>query len=339
MSGRNVQVMRLFALLNIIEGAPHGLTVSELEERLKERGFEATKRTLYRDMEALQASGFPLIERDKSVENGTRWALDRTTRLTQHLSFSPSELLALFLAKNMLGFLKDSPIYSDLLQAFSKVEDKLGSNARGYFDELRDEIFFDAGPRWGKGVDETVFNIVQSACVEKNRLKVTYHSAHSNEVKERVLGPECLYFANSAFYLLAKDFAGGDEIKTFSMARIRAAEMLADAYEPQAVDPSHFFQNSFGVYRTNEPPVDVVLEFAPKIASFIKEREWHKSQVCRDLEGGGVALKMSVALTPDLVQWVLSFGTDVTVREPVALQASLKKNAQLLLQRYGRSPE
>ena len=33
--------------------------------------FEVTKRTVYRDLEALKAAGFPLDEKGKDTENGT----------------------------------------------------------------------------------------------------------------------------------------------------------------------------------------------------------------------------------------------------------------------------
>ncbi len=78
MHGRNAQVARIYRILSLLEGTPQGLSASEIRQRLAERDFEVSKRTVYRDLEALSDAGFPLFPSEQcSDESATRWVLSR----------------------------------------------------------------------------------------------------------------------------------------------------------------------------------------------------------------------------------------------------------------------
>ncbi len=64
---RGDQLARQWRVIRAIEASPGGLTVAEIAKR-EETGI----RTIYRDLEALQAAGFPLYT--ERVERATRWA-------------------------------------------------------------------------------------------------------------------------------------------------------------------------------------------------------------------------------------------------------------------------
>jgi len=84
MSGRNLQVSRLFKVLTILEGTSNGLTVTEIFERLQEWSVEVTERTIYRDLEGLKDAGFPLNVKGTDTDGANRWTLEKTIRLTNY---------------------------------------------------------------------------------------------------------------------------------------------------------------------------------------------------------------------------------------------------------------
>ena len=153
MKGRNAQVSRIYKILNILEGAPHGLSVSDLCDRLHDRGFEVGKRTVYRDLDALRSAGFPLNEKGKDDVNGTRWTLEKTTKVSHYLVLSARELIALYLAKGMLSPLKETPFFDDLNNTFSKIEEKLTGKGQSFLDEVSNDFHFEPGPKWGLGLN------------------------------------------------------------------------------------------------------------------------------------------------------------------------------------------
>lgn len=70
--GRYSQVARVIKLLSILSSSKEGLSTQEIHKRLEDY-FPIGRRSIYRDLEALDAAGFPVI----SFRNGeeVRWKL------------------------------------------------------------------------------------------------------------------------------------------------------------------------------------------------------------------------------------------------------------------------
>ena len=315
MAGRNSQIARLYCALDLLEQSPQGLTVDELWKGITSRGHDAGKRTVYRDLEALSAAGFPLFpkgEPDSREEN--RWHLERNARVTDYLVLNARELLALYLAKGSLIPLKGTPFFGDLEIAFSKIEDKLGRSNQEYLNELEQEVKFQPSPKWGLGLDPDLLETVRAACTEGHQLRVSYLTAGSTEPRVRTLGPQYLYFYQSAIYLVAEDI-GSAQIKVYALPRMKSAEMLPDPYEGQTISPETLFQHSIGIFQGSDP-VEVRLGFSPQVAPYVQERSWHPSQRVVKKADGSIDLILEVAVTPELSQWVMSFGPNVKVESP-----------------------
>jgi predicted DNA-binding transcriptional regulator YafY len=122
-------------------------------------------------------------------------------------------------------------------------------------------------------------------------------------------------------------------IRTFAVDRIQHIEATQDAFE---VDPGFDFDaytsSSFGVVA--EPAVPVRIVFTAEWASYVREREWHRSQKTRNLPEGGLELSMEVGGTHELANWILSFGGSAEVLEPEALRAEVMARLKAALARY-----
>jgi predicted DNA-binding transcriptional regulator YafY len=337
MKGRNTQVSRIYKILTLLEGAPHGLSVADLTSRLTDRGFDVGKRTVYRDLEALKAAGFPLDEKGKSDDNGTKWTLERNTRVSHYLVLSARELIALYLARGVLSPLKDTPFFDDLQSTFDKIEDKLGEKSHSFLSEISQDFHFEPGPRWGLGLNPDITETIRAACTERHLLSVTYHSSSRGTTNERILGPHFLYFAKGSLYLVAED-RGDKQVKIFSVPRIQQAAMLDEEYQGQVVDPEQYFSSAFGIYRGKEPKT-VKVKFAPAVALYIKERRWHDTQRVVVKDRGFIELTLEVDTTPELIQWILGFGPNAEVLEPAELVAEIQREAQKTIEVYQKRSE
>jgi predicted DNA-binding transcriptional regulator YafY len=95
---RNDQVTRQWHLLRQLE-ASHGATLQELAAALP-ADFTRHQRTIRRDLEALEAAGFPLLT--ERVEGRVVWKLLDGFRRVPALAFSPTELTALTFSRGLL---------------------------------------------------------------------------------------------------------------------------------------------------------------------------------------------------------------------------------------------
>ena len=107
-STRNKQVMRVFRVLQFLETTHLGMSVNELHKRLLDEGFAVDARTVRRDLDGLEASGFPLTRKGSDEQGGERFCLDSTVRVTEYIVLNTRELLSLYTAKAMLEPLRDT---------------------------------------------------------------------------------------------------------------------------------------------------------------------------------------------------------------------------------------
>ena len=105
---RNDQVTRQWHLLRLLE-ASRGLTLDEIVDRLP-ADYPRHPRTVRRDLEALEAGGFPVL--NERVEGRVRWRLMDGFRQVPALSFSPTELMALVISRSLLQPLAGTEIQS-----------------------------------------------------------------------------------------------------------------------------------------------------------------------------------------------------------------------------------
>lgn len=116
-------------------------------------------------------------------------------------------------------------------------------------------------------------------------------------------------------------------VRVFAVERIRAAEVLADTFSrPAGFDVEAYFRDALGIVRGEQAVVRVV--FSPAAAPYVRERLWHPSQEVRELRGGRLELRLTVADTLEARRWLLGFGADVEVLEPAALREALRRKAE-----------
>ncbi|MFA6857823.1 MAG: WYL domain-containing protein, partial [Treponema sp.] len=61
----------------------------------------------------------------------------------------------------------------------------------------------------------------------------------------------------------------------------------------------------------------------------------HESQELHQNEDGSVQLSFTSNQTEEILHWVLSFGSAVTVRNPPELAARVKEEAERVAEKYG----
>ena len=84
----------------------------------------------------------------------------------------------------------------------------------------------------------------------------------------------------------------------------------------------------------DQPPVEVVLRFAPDVATRVREATWHPSQRVEVEPDGSLLWRATVAGTIEIRLWILQWGADVEVLEPPALRDDVTDTLARALRRY-----
>ena len=95
-------------------------------------------------------------------------------------------------------------------------------------------------------------------------------------------------------------------------------------------------RGSFGV-QSGLGTFDVVLHFNRGVADYIREKRWHDSQRLRDLEDGGVELRMKLSSLSEVERWVLNWGGNARVSQPAELAEAVRAAAKRILDAHASS--
>jgi predicted DNA-binding transcriptional regulator YafY len=127
---RNNQISRIYNILILLEFAPHGITVTGLLDRLSQRGHNAGKRTIYRDLKALQQAGFPLTPKGADADNAQRWILERRTQVTKTMPLTDLEAIVLQQVYGILQGQSSPELREAALGLIGKVASQLGADRK-----------------------------------------------------------------------------------------------------------------------------------------------------------------------------------------------------------------
>ena len=148
------------------------------------------------------------------------------------------------------------------------------------------------------------------------------------------LQPYALLFYKDAIWLLACDVAAA-MVRAFPVGELSDARALDERFLlPKAFDVDDYVQGQFGLWRSDEPPLCVVIDLDPSVAEYARSRTVHPSQRLEPLSNGGVRLSFDIADLTEVKTWVLGFGSMAKVIAPPGLRDAVKAELAKTLARY-----
>ena len=313
-------------MLHALESSRHGATIDALASDL-----DVTTRTIRRDLAALQEAGFALYD-ERDEDGRVRWRVDGQVLRGLESGFTLPELCALYLSRNLLEAVAGTPFQRDLSNAFSRLEKMLSPRMRQFLDRLPSVLAAKPGPRArGAATAPDVVGRLLEATLHFRVTTMTYHSVSSARVKEYVVHPYRLAFAQGGMYLLAY-VPEYKSIRTFAIDRIASVTLDKQTFTPKQAMGDDVFANSLGVNTGPAEPVEI--EFAKDVAPYVRARVWHASQQVRDTPDGGVRLAMDVCHDWALRSWILSWGPFARVLSPAALAGAIRSDIEAAGTRY-----
>jgi predicted DNA-binding transcriptional regulator YafY len=120
------------------------------------------------------------------------------------------------------------------------------------------------------------------------------------------------------------------DVRLFAVERVRSIALTDHRYQmPLGFNVQEYVQDALNVMRGRR--IEVELLFSKKAAAWVKDKSWHPSQETKLLKDGRLKMVLKVADNDELVGWILSFGSQIHVLRPESLQASVKDEAQKIV--------
>jgi predicted DNA-binding transcriptional regulator YafY len=323
---RNQEVIRQWRLLHALESSRHGASIDALASDL-----DVTTRTIRRDLAALQEAGFPLYD-ERDDDGRVRWRMDGQVLKGVETGFTLAELCALYLSRNLLESIAGSPFQRDLGNAFGRLEKMLSPRMRQFLDRLPSILTAKPGPRAQGGASSSgIVDKLLEATLHFRAATMRYHSVSSARVKDYLVHPYRLAFAQGGLYLLAY-VPEYDDVRTFAVDRIASVSLEKQTFTPRQNVAEDVFANSLGV--NTGPAARAEIEFDARIAPYVRARVWHPSQHVREEADGALRVTLDVCHDWALRSWILSWGAFARVVSPPGLAAQIRSDLQSAQSRY-----
>jgi predicted DNA-binding transcriptional regulator YafY len=323
---RGEQLARQWRLFQKLAKSRFGIGLDPLVEELG-----CTKRTVYRDLDALMQAGFPVTSEKR--DGRVLYKLIDTFRLGD-VPFTADEVLALAFGEDLLRTLEGTVFHESVRSALAKIRAALSPELASTLASLAGSFRVLPGPHKSYARFRETIRALNEAVIGRETVRIRYRTGGTGTASARELDPYRVWYRSGGLYVVGRDHRSG-EIRTFAVDRIGAIAPTGRRFEPGAdFDFDAYVGASFGV--VHEPATHVRIRFEKDVAAYVAERTWHPSQKLRELRDGAVELAMEVGGSQELKSWVLSFGASATLLEPAALRAEVLRAIEAARRRYGR---
>lgn len=284
--------------------------------------FETCTRTIYRDMQALSASGVPIFSMP-----GQGYSLMDGYFLPP-IQFKPEEAVTLLLGSNYVENNFDSAFSTHAKSAKEKLESILPSEQQKKVKELIGTFRFLSGTfshqKFAQELLEKQLILLQEAIQKQQCVSFSYRKPNQNDKTARTVNPYGLVNISGIWYLVAHCLLR-QQIRHFRLDR------MSDLQEEHK-----FFQKPEEFYLPDYEPKDdrtviIHLLFHPTIShKIIESRYFYIDTYEHKKDGFHVFLKTRGI--DEVFPWVLSWGSQVKVLGPTILSEKVREEAKKLLQ-------
>lgn len=303
---------RLLAILSELQ-AHHWKRATDLADQLS-----VSIRTIYRDMQVLEAAGVPLV-----AVPGRGYSLQEDYFLPP-LRFTTDEAMVLVLGTDLLARQTEGVGRSALQSARTKLAAHLPETVRQQTELLRERLRNAPVNAFDAPTEQTVLQAVERALAEGRRVR--FEQPHRGTYTVHTVCPYGLMEQPGGWVLVGLDQASR-RVEHFRLSRMEAVAVL----DEPSVRPKGYLP--VAPREVEHPKITVRVRFAPAVARWVEAAPPAPLEELSHQEDG-VYVTLQVAREAELIPWLLGWGSHAWVLEPASLQQRLLQQAEQLAERY-----
>ncbi len=312
---------RLLQLETLLLAHPEGLSQAEIARRL-----QVNRSTIHRYLPDLPGHIY--------IDDTGRWCLDRSAYL-MNVRMTLHEAMAVHLATRLLAtrMERQNPHAASALRKLGTALERLAPRISQHLLQSADTMD-DPSQRQDPNFLRTLETLTLAwALLRKARV---WHRKEDGSVNEYTFAPYFIepYAVGQAVHVIGWR-EPPDALRTLKLERIERVELLREDYHiPEDFNPAELLKDAWGIWYTEEEPVEVVLKFSARVAKRVGETRWHRSEQVTEMEDGCLLWRAWIAEPQEMLPWVRGWGADCEVIAPVEIREKMKKEARNLAQIY-----
>lgn len=316
MSKSEKQKLKLYYIIEIFQrytDEEHPVSILEIIQRLAALGIRAERKSIYRDLEAMQMLGYEIIQ-----VHSKQFKYYLANR-----KFETAELRMLVDAVQASRFItkKKSNELIKKLESLTTVYDA---------QILQSQVF--VTNRIKASNESIYYNVdrIHGAIQENSKITFTYYDWDMNKRKvyrrdgnEYMVSPWMLIWNNENYYLIGYE-SETKLIKHYRVDRMMSIEIKNIKREGRKafsdIDVAEYSKKFFGMY--SGEIVSVTLNCSQHITNAVIDRFGTDIEFVPQLDGETFNVTVEVAISPVFLSWVFMFGGEVKILDPhyVAVQ-------------------
>lgn len=294
-----------------------------------------SRRTLFRDLNMLEAAGIPYHHDPVSG-----YRLARTFFLPP-VNLTVPETLGLLLLGKVAGAARSRPLLEPALSAIQKLAATVPEPIRSACTEMMARVSVHPGAQpWPNGGSETQHYLAIHRCIDESReCRVTYLSPVEPAPLRLCLRPLALHFATRAWYVIGTTDVHGPEARVFKLARITNLEPLDSRFtRPGPFSPADKFGQAWQLIPEGRI-YDIELLFSAKVGTNVSEVRWHPSQRHERLPDGRCRMHFRIDGLGEIAWWICGYAGEVRVVKPFGLRKRVAEMHQRAIDQLNQSDE
>jgi len=331
----NDTILRQWAMLHHIPRQPSKISTTALVQYLATEGFTPTERTIQRDLVKLSAT-FPIVCDDRDKPYG--WSWNRDSNVMDVPGMDTHTALAFYLAKKYLETMLPKETSRHLKPHFDmarKVLDAMPTDtgAPAWRDKIRVHRRgqFLTPPAVQSEVQEQVYE----ALLLNRKLKVSYCGRSDDKAKEHEINPLGIVLKDGLIYLVCTYWDYSD-IRLMTLHRMESAQRMdIPSAMPKGFNLDKYIESGELDFVVGDE-INLKANISADMAVHLQERPLHATQTMSESDDGRMVLKVTVQDTNELRWWLLGFGDQVEVLEPIGLRQHFSDLANNMANTYQR---
>jgi predicted DNA-binding transcriptional regulator YafY len=283
------------------------------------RRFNVSVRTIYRDLEAIDLSGIPIVS---FPGNNGGFGIMENYKLERRI-LSLNDMLAIL---NTLKSINVTLEDSSLDTAIDKITSLMPQEGFSQLHEYSERFVIDILPLGFHRRQKEALKTIHNCILEQKLVRFIYRNMKGESIS-RVVEPMTLLFKGYAWYLFAfchlrKDY------RTFRLSRMDEVTAMAKTFSRR--NKSYKDYSDFNIDKTELVPL--LLKFQAKAR--VKVEDYFYEEDIKLKPDGSLLVSVSWPLDDWVISYLLSYGEDLEVIEPVFLRTILLNQAKKIQKIY-----